>query len=174
MQINIVNNSKLELPKYAHNGDAGIDLKADFSKETLKSLKFTGQLSVNNNTDITINNGENPIQSIVLFPNTRVLVPTNLHVQLPKNTQLEIRSRSGWALKEGITLLNSPGTIDSNYTGSIGAILINLSNSPVTISQGDRVAQAVLMPYIPIEWNEVYNLNTTNRGTSGFGDSGKN
>ena len=173
MKVKLLNKSKFEAPKYAHEGDAGIDLKADFSKVSTITLKVKGDFTAINNPDSAINEGENPIKVLKIYPNTRVLIPTNLHVQLPKGTQLEIRPRSGWALKEGITVLNSPGTVDFNYTGNIGVILINHGYEPVSIEHGDRIAQAVLMPYHSIEWEEVDSLEDTDRGMTGFGDSGK-
>ena len=101
------------------------------------------------------------------------MVPTGIFIQLPKGTEAQIRPRSGLAAKNGITVLNSPGTIDSDYTGEIKVILINLSNENFVVNPGDRIAQMVVARYERVEWNEVATLNETERGEGGFGHTGK-
>lgn len=102
----------------------------------------------------------------------RRLIPTGLYVAIPAGYEAQMRPRSGLALKHGITLLNSPGTIDSDYRGEIGVILINLSNVPFKISDGERICQMVIAPYVKVEWNEVDSLDETMRGQGGFGHTG--
>ena len=143
MQVQIVNKSNHRLPEYAHPGDAGMDLKANLD------------------------------EPITLRPMSRILVPTGLHIALPVGYEAQVRSRSGWALKQGVIVLNSPGTVDPFYTGEIGVILINLGENPVTIYPGDRIAQLVIAKYETIEWNEVRKLDSTERGEGGFGSSGR-
>jgi len=144
MNISIINKSKHELPKYAKVGDAGMDLRA--------------------NVDA----------SIVLKPLERTLVPTGLFIQLPSGTEAQIRPRSGLALKKGITVLNSPGTIDSSYTGQVQVLLINLSNEDFEVVDGERIAQMVIAKHETIEWTVVEQLAETERGAGGFGSTGKN
>lgn len=109
----------------------------------------------------------------VLQPKRRVLIPTGIYVALPVGYELQIRPRSGMALKYGITVLNTPGTIDADYRGEIGVILYNASGNIADIKKGDRIAQAVLAKYETIEWETVATLSTTDRGEGGFGHSGK-
>lgn len=141
-KVLVVNTSNHNLPTYACNGDAGVDLKANI---------------------------DSPIS---LKPLERVLIPTGLNIKLPEGYELQIRPRSGNAFKRGLTVLNSPGTIDQNYTGPIGVILINLSNETQIINPGDRIAQAVLHKFDKIQWEEVRELPKTERGDGGFGHSG--
>lgn len=143
MKVKIVNNSKHQLPTYATTGSAGMDLRANID------------------APITLNVGE------------RVLIPTGLHIQLPEGYEAQIRPRSGMALKHGITCANTPGTVDADYTGDVGVILINLGNEPFTVNDGDRIAQMVIGQYTQVEWNEVDALNETERGNGGFGHTGK-
>ena len=135
--------SKNELPKYATEQSAGLDLRAKIE------------------TSITLGSLE------------RALIPTGLHIALPKGYEAQVRPRSGLAYKKGITVLNSPGTIDADYRGDIGVILINLSNEQVTIEPGERVAQLVIAQYEQANWNEVIELSETSRGEGGFGSTGK-
>lgn len=161
MKVQIVNNSINELPKYANPGDAGMDLRADFSKDLKEDFLFF--------TDF------DPIRKrLLIFPGGRALIPTNIHVAIPEGYELQIRPRSGLALKEGVTILNTPGTIDEGYRNSIGIILINLGEEVFEVSQGDRIAQCVLKAFETIEWESVLLLSETKRGLTGFGDSGKN
>lgn len=142
MRIEIVNKSGLPLPAYATAGSAGMDLHAAV------------------NEDIT------------LSPMERKLIPTGLYIALPAGYEAQIRPRSGWALKFGISMPNTPGTIDSDYRGEIGVILLNLGQEPFTIKRGDRIAQMVIARYEQITWNEVNELDQTERGAQGFGSTG--
>lgn len=142
MKVEIVNKSKHELPKYATASSAGMDIRANIE------------------------------QPIVLKPLERCLVPTGLHIALPEGYEAQIRPRSGLALKKGLTVLNSPGTIDADFRGEIGVILINLSSEDSTINDGERIAQMVIARYEQAEWEPVETLDDTERGTGGFGHSG--
>ncbi|MDR7856218.1 dUTP diphosphatase [Tissierella sp.] len=142
MKINIINKSQMELPEYKTNGSAGLDLKADIQA---------------------------PIELKSL---ERVLVPTGLYISIPEGYEVQIRGRSGLALKHGITLANGIGTIDSDYRGEIGVILVNLSNEPYIINRADRIAQMVFIKYEKVELIEVDDLDNTERGKGGFGHSG--
>lgn len=143
MKVQIVNKSKHELPKYATNLSAGMDLRANI------------------NEPITLHVGE------------RCLIPTGIHIGLPEGYEAQIRPRSGMALKYGITVLNTPGTIDADYTGDVGVILINHGQEPFTIYDGDRVAQMIIAKFEKAEWIEVDSLQETERGEGGFGHTGK-
>ena len=141
-KVKIVNKSNHRLPEYATPGSAGMDLKANTS------------------------------EPIVLGPLERQMVPTGIFIQLPKGTEAQVRPRSGLAAKYGITVLNSPGTVDADYTGEIKVILINLSNEKFVINPGDRIAQLVVAKYERVEWDEVATLDETERGEGGFGSTG--
>lgn len=143
MKVQIVNNSKHELPKYATKLSAGVDLRANIE------------------------------EPIVLQPGERRLIPTGIHIGLPQGYEAQVRPRSGLALKHGITCLNSPGTIDADYTGDVGVILINHGQEPFTINDGDRIAQMVIAKYKQVTWVEVEELQATERGDGGFGHTGK-
>lgn len=142
MKIKIINKSKHPLPKYATPQSAGCDLRANI---------------------------DTPLH---LMPGDRALIPTGIHIQLPEGYEAQIRPRSGNALKLGITELNSPGTIDADYRGEIGAIVINLGGEPVEINDGDRIAQMVIAPIIQADWEEVDSLDETSRGEQGWGHTG--
>ena len=142
MKVCVVNKSNHRLPEYSTPMSAGMDLKANIS------------------------------EPITLGPLQRVLIPTDLYMAIPEGYELQIRSRSGLALKSGIFCLNSPGTVDSDYRGYVGVILANFSDTPFIINPGDRIAQAVLNKFEKIEWEEVTTLDETKRGTGGFGHSG--
>ena len=142
MKVCVVNKSNHRLPEYSTPMSAGVDLKANVS------------------------------EPITLGPLQRILIPTDLYIAIPEGYELQIRSRSGLALKSGIFCLNSPGTVDSDYRGNVGVILANFSDTPFIINPGDRIAQAVLNKFEKIEWDEVTTLNETERGTGGFGHSG--
>lgn len=142
MKVNIINKSKHDLPQYATPFSAGIDLKADID------------------------------ESVVLKPFERVLIPTGLFIELPVGYEAQIRPRSGLAVKYGITVLNSPGTIDSDYRGEICVILINLSDREFTVNDGERICQMVISKYEQAEFVEVESLNETVRGVGGFGHTG--
>ena len=142
MKVCVVNKSNHRLPEYSTPMSAGVDLKANIS------------------------------EPITLGPLQRTLIPTDLYMAIPEGYELQIRSRSGLALKSGIFCLNSPGTIDADYRGNVGVILANFSDTPFMINPGDRIAQAVLNKIEKIEWKEVTTLDETERGTGGFGHSG--
>jgi dUTP pyrophosphatase len=141
--VKIVNESGNPLPAYATEGSAGMDLCAHIH------------------------------ESVVLEPLERKLISTGLFIELPTGYEAQIRPRSGLALKQGITCLNSPGTIDADYRGEIGVILINLSNEMQVIKTGDRIAQMVIAPVTQISWEPATALTPTNRGAGGFGSTGK-
>lgn len=142
MKVQIINKSKHSLPQYATSSSAGMDLRANLN---------------------------NPI---VLKPLQRCLVPTGLYIALPEGFEAQIRPRSGLALKKGITLLNTPGTIDADYRGEIGVIVINLSAEDFIIEDGERIAQMVIARYEQAEWQGVEVLEDTERGAGGFGHTG--
>jgi dUTP pyrophosphatase len=142
MQIKVVNESKHPLPHYATTQSAGMDLRANLE------------------------------EPIVLAPMQRVLVKTGLFMALPEGYEAQVRPRSGLAYKKGITVLNSPGTIDADYRGEVGVILINLSEEAFTIEDGERVAQLVIAPYTQSSWEEVEVLEESSRGAGGFGSTG--
>lgn len=143
MKINIVNKSKFALPQYQTAHSAGMDLQANLES------------------------------AVVLKPLERKLIPTGLYIELPVGFEAQVRPRSGLALKKGITVLNSPGTIDADYRGEIGVILVNLSQEDVEIVPGERIAQLVIARHERAEWNTVDTLETTERGSGGFGSTGK-
>ncbi|MEY8303143.1 dUTP diphosphatase [Anaerosalibacter bizertensis] len=142
MQIKIINKSPFPLPKYKTEGSAGVDLYANIKSQE------------------------------VLKPLERILVPTGISVSIPSGYEGQVRPRSGLALKHGITLANAVGTIDSDYRGEIKVILINLSNEDFIIKRGDRIAQLVFTKYEKVNFIEVDSLNSTERGTGGFGHTG--
>ncbi len=144
MKLNIINRSKHQLPSYATALSAGMDLRANL---------------------------DGPI---VLKPMERRLVPTGLYIALPEGYEAQVRPRSGLALKKGITVLNSPGTIDADYRGEIGVILINLSAEDFIVEDGERIAQMVISRYEQVTLNPVDTLDETERGAGGFGHSGQN
>ena len=142
MKVKIVNKSAFDTPFYATERSAGMDIKANI---------------------------ETPI---ALQPLQRVMVPTGLYIALPEGTEAQIRPRSGLAAKHGITVLNTPGTIDADYRGEIKVILVNLSNEEFTINPGERIAQMVVARYEKVEWDSVEVLDETERGVGGFGSTG--
>jgi dUTP pyrophosphatase len=143
MEVKIVNHSPNPLPVYKTSQAAGMDLQAHL---------------------------DNPL---TIQPGARALVPTGLHLAIPEGFEAQVRPRSGLALKFGITVLNSPGTIDADYRGEIGVILINHGQEPFEILPGDRIAQLVIAPYIQVRWQAVNDLEATDRGAGGFGSTGK-
>ena len=143
-EVYIINESPFELPAYATISSAGVDLKAFLDN------------------------------SIDLKPLERKIIATGIKLALPEGYEAQIRPRSGLAAKHGISILNSPGTIDSDYRGEIGVILVNLSNQVFTINRGDRIAQLVLTKYEKINWKIIKELPETNRGIGGFGSTGEN
>lgn len=143
MNVRIVNKSKHALPKYETIASAGMDLRANLD------------------------------QPIELLPLERTLIPTGLFMELPIGYEAQVRSRSGLAAKHGITLLNTPGTIDADYRGEIKVIMVNLSNSSFMISDGERIAQMIISSHVQAQWEEVDMLSETDRGKGGFGHTGK-
>ncbi len=142
MKVEIINRSKHQLPSYATALSAGMDLRANLE------------------------------QSIELQPLQRALVPTGLFIALPEGYEAQVRPRSGLAIKKGITVLNSPGTIDADYRGEVCVILVNLSSEPFVIADGERIAQMVIARHEQVEWCQVEALSSTERGTGGFGHTG--
>lgn len=142
MTINIINRSGHALPNYETIASAGMDLRANLE------------------------------ESIVLAPLGRAIVKTGLFIELPIGYEAQVRPRSGLAAKKGVTVLNSPGTIDADYRGEIGVILVNLSNELFTIENGERIAQLIIAKHERAEWNEVEVLTETSRGEGGFGSTG--
>jgi dUTP pyrophosphatase len=142
MNVQIINKSKHATPIYETDGAAGMDLRANIS------------------------------ESILLKPLERTIVKTGLFIALPAGFEAQVRPRSGLAAKKGITVLNSPGTVDADYRGEIGVILVNLSNEEFEINNGERVAQLVIAKHERITWKEVEVLNETERGSGGFGSTG--
>ena len=143
MKVQIINKSHHQLPQYATPQSAGVDLRANLN------------------------------EPITLKPLQRALVPTGLYIALPPGFEAQLRPRSGLAIKKGITVLNSPGTIDADYRGEICIILVNLSEEPFVINDGERVAQMVIARHEQAEWQEVEVLDETERGAGGFGHSGQ-
>ncbi len=142
MQIKIINKSVHNLPNYETGASAGMDLRANIS------------------------------EAVTLQPLERAIIKTGLFIELPVAYEAQVRPRSGLAAKKGITVLNAPGTIDADYRGEIGVILVNLSNEPFTIENGERIAQLVIAKHERAEWIEVEELSETSRGEGGFGSTG--
>ena len=162
-----------QLPNYETPASAGMDVRANFDN-IVKKFLFNTTIKEHENVRIDVN-GETHhlIESITINPGGRALIPTGLRVAIPEGYEIQVRPRSGLALKNGITLLNTPGTIDADYRGDIGVIVINHGTEPFTIMAGDRIGQIVLNKVERIEWEEVYNLPDTIRGEGGFGSTGK-
>lgn len=144
IKVKIINNSGFDLPTYETFSSAGMDVRA--------ALK----------------------EAVVIHPMERMLIPTGLRVQLPHGYEMQLRPRSGLALRNGITLLNTPGTVDADYRGDIGIILINLSDQPFTINPGERICQMVITTYTHVEWEPVTRIDETERGEGAFGHTGLN
>jgi dUTP pyrophosphatase len=142
MNVQIINKSKHATPNYETEGAAGMDLRANIEK------------------------------SITLKPLERAIVKTGLYIALPFGFEAQVRPRSGLAAKKGITVLNTPGTVDADYRGEIGVILVNLSNTEFVVKDGERIAQLIIAKHERIHWNEVEILNETDRGAGGFGSTG--
>ena len=143
LKIKIINHSSNPLPAYATEGSSGMDIRANLDEKK------------------------------ILMPMERVLVPTGLFIELPAGYEAQVRPRSGLAIKQGITCLNSPGTIDADYRGEIKIILINLSGEEQVVEQGDRIAQLVIQKVEKATWEEVKQLESTDRNAGGFGHTGK-
>jgi len=144
MRINVKYIGKHELPQFETAQSAGMDLRANIDTP------------------------------VVLQPGDRALIPTGIHMALPEGFEAQIRPRSGLAYKYGVTVLNSPGTIDADYRGDVGVLLINHGKEPFTVEDGMRIAQMVIAKYSQFEWNPVDDLDSTERGAGGFGSTGKN
>ena len=144
LTVKIINDSANPLPSYETSSSAGMDVRANITKP------------------------------ITLKPLERRLIPSGLRIQLPQGYECQIRPRSGLALKHGISIVNTPGTIDADYRGDIGIIVINLSSEPYTITPGERIAQMVIKEYVKVEWESVKCLDETARGEGGFGHTGTN
>ena len=143
MKVSVINRSAWPLPEYATEQSAGLDLKANIE------------------------------EPLTLEPLQRALVPTGLFIALPKGFEAQVRPRSGLAAKHGITVLNTPGTIDADYRGEIKVILVNLSQEPFQIVPGERIAQMVVARHETVQWEPVESLESTDRGAGGFGSTGK-
>ena len=144
MRVKIINKSDNSLPEYATAYSAGMDLRANLE------------------------------QPVTLKPLERALIPTGLYIELPVGYEAQIRPRSGLAVKHGISVLNSPGTIDADYRGEIRVVLVNLSNDEFVISHGERICQMVVAKHDTVEWEEADELDVSDRGAGGFGHTGKN
>jgi dUTP pyrophosphatase len=142
VSVKIINKSRHQLPEYATPQSAGVDLRANIDAP------------------------------IVIRPLGRALVPTGLYMALPDGYEAQVRPRSGLAIKQGLTVLNTPGTIDADYRGEIGVILVNLSDAEVTVNDGDRIAQMVVNKYERVDFDQVETLDATERGAGGFGHTG--
>lgn len=142
MTINIINKSQHELPAYETSSSAGMDLRANLS------------------------------EPVTLNPLGRAIIKTGLFIELPVGFEAQVRPRSGLAAKKGVTVLNSPGTVDADYRGEIGVILVNLSNEPFVIENGERIAQLIIAKHERAEWNLAETLSDTSRGEGGFGSTG--
>ena len=142
IEVEIINQSAFDLPAYATEGAAGLDIRSNIS------------------------------EAIVLSPLERQLIPTGLFVAIPLGYEIQIRPRSGLAFKHGITVLNTPGTIDADYRGEIKVLLVNLSNAPFSIEPGERIAQMVLAKHETLSWKTTEELPSTERGAGGFGSTG--
>ncbi len=140
--VKVVNRSKNALPAYSTPGSAGMDLRASLS------------------------------EPVVLAPMQRALIPTGLYIALPEGFECQIRPRSGLALKHGVTVLNTPGTIDSDYRGEVRVILVNLSDTPFVVNDGERICQMVVARHERVDWQVVESLDDTERGAGGFGHTG--
>ena len=144
MRVKIINKSNNSLPKYATAYSAGMDLRANLQ------------------------------EPVTLKPLERALIPTGLFIELPTGYEAQIRPRSGLAVKNGISVLNSPGTIDADYRGEIRVVLVNLSNKDFVINHGERICQMVVAKHASVEWDETQELEASDRGAGGFGHTGKN
>lgn len=144
MKINIINTSKHALPHYETIASAGMDLRANLD------------------------------QAVTLKPMERIIIKTGLFIELPIGIEAQVRPRSGLAIKKGITVLNAPGTIDADYRGEIGVILVNLSTQDFVVENGERIAQLVIAKHERAQWNAVEKLSETQRGSGGFGSTGVN
>ncbi|MEN9399675.1 MAG: hypothetical protein RL632_776 [Bacteroidota bacterium] len=142
MKVKVINRSSHALPAYETVSSAGMDVRANIG------------------------------EAIVLAPMSRALIPTGLYLEIPHGYECQVRPRSGLALKKGVSVLNTPGTIDADYRGEVGVILFNMSDSAFTVENGERIAQLVFAPVLQVEWDESESLTETERGAGGFGSTG--
>ena len=140
--VKVINKGGNSLPEYATEFSAGLDVRAAND------------------------------EPVVLAPLARAIIPTGLYLEIPRGYEVQVRPRSGLAAKKGVTVLNSPGTIDSDYRGEVCVILVNLSSEPFTVERGERIAQLILARYEQIQWEEVCELSSSDRGEGGFGSTG--
>ena len=164
--VRVINKSKNPLPMYATPGSSGLDICTNIGDYTEKQLLTVPSSNVDIDIDPTT---DKPF--VAIYPGGRFIFPTGLYVSIPKGFEIQVRPRSGLAAKKGITILNAPGTIDSDYRGDIGVILYNASNEDVIIHDGDKIAQLVLCPINQIVWDECTSLDDTERGAGGYGHS---
>ena len=166
LKVKVVNKSKFALPLYQTPGSSGVDIKCDLSRLDITKL-YDSYVSLKANLEA---------REITIKPGGRCLLPTGLFISLPEGYEAQIRPRSGLALKSGLTVLNAPGTIDADYRGNIGVIIINLNRIDVTITPGERIAQMVISKFEKanfIKVDSIEELNATDRGEGGFGHTGK-
>jgi dUTP pyrophosphatase len=142
MKVKVINRSSHALPAYETSSSAGMDVRANIDSP------------------------------IVLTPMSRALIPTGLYLEIPQGFECQVRPRSGLALKKGVSVLNTPGTIDADYRGEVGVILFNMSDEDFTVENGERIAQLVFAPVLQVEWDESEMLTETDRGAGGFGSTG--
>lgn len=142
MKVKVINRTSHALPAYETVSSAGMDVRANIG------------------------------EAIVLAPMSRALIPTGLYLEIPHGYECQVRPRSGLALKKGVSVLNTPGTIDADYRGEVGVILFNMSDSAFTVENGERIAQLVFAPVLQVEWDESESLTETERGAGGFGSTG--
>lgn len=167
IEVKVINLSNNPLPKYETSNSAGMDVRADFSRvDKLHPIKLygSGQFIPANEVQKT--------SCLMLDSGSRALIPTGIRMKMPDGVMCDVRPRSGLALKEGVTVCNTPGTIDSDYTNEVGVILINLSNKPVCIEDGERIAQLVFNTYEYCRWMNTYSLED-GAHKEGFGHTGK-
>jgi dUTP pyrophosphatase len=162
INVKILVEEDIPIPRYESDSASGLDLRANLKKADNK-------ISGKKYNIIYDDKGQD---YIILQPNGRVLIPTGIRLEIPVGFEAQIRPRSGLALNKGITIANTPGTIDADYRGEIGIILINLSNEDFTIKHGDRIAQLILNEVVKIHWSIVEKLEETSRGEGGFGHTG--
>ena len=166
IKIQIKNISNNHLPTYEVKGSAGMDLRADFSRvNNLKDITAYGDVGFRRDK-------KTGKKSVELYPVSRILIPTGVHIALPEGYEAQVRPRSGLALKHGIMVVNSPGTVDPFYLDEVGVLLMNCGSSGFTINEGDRIGQMVISKFETVEWEEVEELAGFNRG-GGFGHTGK-
>lgn len=162
MQVQVIKNTLNQLPRYETPESAGCDLRAELNLINEKLL-------FNAEAFYTL---DNLVTELIIYPGGRALIPTGIKMALPVGFEAQVRPRSGLALKYGITVLNTPGTIDSDYRGDVGVVLINHGTEPFVVNQGDRIAQLVITQITQVQFVPVDELQETNRGTGGFGSTG--